>query len=240
MKYKLLVATSAALLLSGSARAQVDAGAIDPALREATEDISAYDALSALPTLGQRKTVFRSFNASRKAAAWRVHMKRYLARNPDLSEEQKAAIKKAIAVFTPELYTITSDDPRWSTQVDAPLEKMREEFLQVFSPGAVRELLLELGERDTLKPSRIEGRSVADPEQKRNGLASRSPVAHPGFESSAFKFRDQHVAAWPGMASHQQLLTQVRVASSSRLSIRPLLPFFTPDCSCSTSSDWCG
>jgi hypothetical protein len=240
MKYKLLVAASAALLLSGSARAQVDVGAIrDPALTEAIEDINAYDALSALPTMAERKAAYRTFKPSTRAAAWRVHMKRYIARTPDLSGEQKAAIEKAIAVFTTELYTIAPKDPRWATQVDAPLKKVREDLSQILSPGAVRELLQELGERDTLYTPRMGESSVADPPRNSNGLGSLSPIAHPRFESPAVKFRGQQVSAWPGLASSQQLLARVRSASPSHLAISPLL-FFVPDCSCSTLSDWCG
>lgn len=241
MKYKLLVATSAALLLSGLARAQVDVGAIrDPALTEPIEDINAYDALSALPTMAERKAAYDSFTPSRRAAAWRIHMKRYLARNPDLSEEQKTAIEKAIAVFTTELYTIVPGDPRWSTQVDAPLKKVREDLSQILSPGAVRELLLELGERDTLIPPKMGGSSVADPPRNSSAQGSRRRVAHPRSESPAVQFRGQQVPAWPGVASSQQLLTRVRSASPSRIAISPLLFFQTPNCSCSTISDWCG
>jgi len=233
MKCKLLVAASATLLLSGSARAQVNVGTVrDAARTEAIEDINAYDTLSALPTMEERKTVYRTFNASTKAALWRVHMKRYLLRTPNLSEEQKTAIEKAIAVFTRELFTIRPDDPRWQTQVDEPLKKVREDLSRVLSAGAVRELLQELGERDTLNPS---------PMGSSNALGVRTPVARLRFEAPALKFRGQQAAAyWGGMPSTHELLPRVRSASLGRVAINPLLLFQQPNCSCSTISDWCG
>lgn len=55
--------------------------------------------------MAYRKAVVAELSSVQKAALWREHISQYAASHPNLSKPQVAALKSAIALITPELFT---------------------------------------------------------------------------------------------------------------------------------------
>ncbi|WAM25167.1 MULTISPECIES: bacteriocin fulvocin C-related protein [Myxococcus] len=55
--------------------------------------------------MAYRKAVVAELSPVQKASLWREHLSQYAASHPDLSKPQVAALKSALALLTPELFT---------------------------------------------------------------------------------------------------------------------------------------
>lgn|GEM_PF-3226350 len=103
-----------------------------------------YRRLASLP-MRDRRTIFNSLTPEAKSGLWKVHLRSYVTRHPDLTEEQREAIQSTIPLITPGLFATPQGTPEWQTNVHQPLQRLTEKFLEVFSPKVAAELLEMLG-----------------------------------------------------------------------------------------------
>lgn len=103
-----------------------------------------YNTLSSL-SMDDRRVLFRGLTPEFKSALWRVHLKLYLSKHPDVTERQRETILSAIDLATPQLFEIPQDSPEWQTKVNEPLQRLTQQFLEVFAREVARELLAVLG-----------------------------------------------------------------------------------------------
>jgi hypothetical protein len=103
-----------------------------------------YNTLSSL-SMDDRRALFNGLTPEFKSALWKMHFKSYLSKHPDLTEKQREAIQSAIALATPQLFEISPDSPEWQTKAKEPLDRLTQQFLEVFPREVARELLAVLG-----------------------------------------------------------------------------------------------
>ncbi len=108
-----------------------------------------YTAISAL-SLTDRKALFAKSVSKDKSDLWRVHLALYLAQRPTMKKEQREVILDAISLATPELFSLSPDNPLWKAQVGEPLQLLNKKALVVFSKSEGAEFLNNLGGRDTV------------------------------------------------------------------------------------------
>src|SRR5215216_1108812 len=112
--------------------------------RISEEALRIYNTLSSF-SIEDRRVLFRGLTPEFKSALWKVHLRSYLARHSDLTEQQAEAIQSAITLITPQLYKIPQDSPEWQTNVDELLQRLTQKFLELFPREVARELLAVLG-----------------------------------------------------------------------------------------------
>jgi hypothetical protein len=99
-----------------------------------------YNTLASL-SLSERRTLFRGLTSELKSEIWKTHLRSYLSKHPDLKDEQKEVIQRAITFMNPELYDIPRDSPEFLEKVHRPMQLLEEQLLQVFSRDVAREIL---------------------------------------------------------------------------------------------------
>lgn len=116
------------------------------------EAIRLYRTLSSL-SMSSRRSLFNALTPELKSELWKVHLRSYLSKHPDFTEQQRDTIQSAIALITPQLYEIPKDSPEWQTNVHEPLQRLTQKFLEVFPREVARELLTVLGGPDPQQES---------------------------------------------------------------------------------------
>lgn len=116
------------------------------------EDARLYRTLSSLP-MRDRKTILNDLTPEAKSRLWKVHLRSYLSKHPELTEKQREAIQSVIALITPRLFEIPPDTPEFETEVVEQGQRLRKKFLELFPPKVVHELLEKLGGPEPPKES---------------------------------------------------------------------------------------
>jgi hypothetical protein len=101
-------------------------------------------------SLAERKELFEKLSSKEKSDLWRFHLALYLAHHSNLNREQRKVILDAMSLATPELFSISPDNPLWEVQVDKPLQLLNQRALAVFSKSEGAEIFNALGGYETL------------------------------------------------------------------------------------------
>lgn len=96
--------------------------------------------------LSERREAFIQATAVEKSALWRVHLALSLARLPELQAEQQRIILDSISLASPELFTITSENPAWRAKVDGPLQLLRQRALKAFPRNEAARILANISD----------------------------------------------------------------------------------------------
>ncbi len=96
-------------------------------------------------SLAERKELFEKLSSKEKSDLWRFHLALYLAYHSNLNREQRKVILDGMALATPELFSVSPDNPLWKTQVDKPLQLLNQRALAVFSKSEGAEIFNALG-----------------------------------------------------------------------------------------------
>lgn len=100
-----------------------------------------------------RKTILNDLTPEAKSRLWKVHLRSYLSKHPELTEQQREAIQSIIPLITPRLFEIPPDTPEFETEVVEQGQRLRKQFLELFPPKVVHELLEQLGGPEPPKES---------------------------------------------------------------------------------------
>lgn len=159
-----LVTTSAVLSFGGNVHS---AYIIEPTQTQQKEAdlasadvLQAYKDISALP-VSQRGDAFANSSAQKKSALWTLHMKLFLSKHPELTEEQRRIVSDAISLATPQFFEIRSDNPEWATKVDEPLQRLTQRAVEAFTPEVAYKIFGVIGDSDTPSQSRKNSASPA-------------------------------------------------------------------------------
>jgi hypothetical protein len=115
------------------------AASLDPAeLREAAANIDAYPAL-------YRRAIMTALPPADRSAAWREFFGEYIESHPALSTEQVAVLNDAIAVATPEAFTLPMK-PELKERISLTFERTQ----KLLGASTANELFVTLG------PARLE------------------------------------------------------------------------------------
>ncbi len=153
--FVVLAIASGALFILQATPAATEERACDVAARwikENPQDVPfSLDGVAALSPVYKR-IVFNSFAPERKAALWREHLHRFLAKE-NLTDEQRGFVQMAINFATPELYRDAAKgrSPAAQAQHNAHHKAIREQALALFSPK-MRRVFADLG-YGTTKPA---------------------------------------------------------------------------------------
>jgi len=107
---------------------------LDPAeLREAASNIDAYPAL-------YRRAIMTALPAADRSAAWREFFQDYIDAHPGMNAEQRSALADALAVASPEAFTLPVA-PALKERIGAAFEKTQ----KAFGATTASELFVTLG-----------------------------------------------------------------------------------------------
>lgn len=114
--------------------------------REAKENVLLQQYVDvSLSDPSTRRKFFTDLSGADRSYLWRVHLSFHIASHPELSAEQSQLVLDALAIATPELFSLRNDDPSWRAKVAEPLNGLRERALQLFSKEQAGEILANLG-----------------------------------------------------------------------------------------------
>lgn len=118
----------------------------DAARRLAAEPLEVAPTYETLVSQKKRDRLqaFGALPSSMKSAIWTHQFLIALAQHPEFTEEQRAVLYDAIALFTPRLFEISNPSPEWSSGVDQPLQKLTLRAKAAFGPLASK-LFAQLG-----------------------------------------------------------------------------------------------
>lgn len=106
----LLVVSVSLVFLPATSLAQTPE---QPAQSEIEEKaVRIYSNLSFL-SISERKALFQELTPELKSEIWRVQLRSYLSKHPDLTDKQRQAIESMIAFLKPQFYEIPQDSPEW-------------------------------------------------------------------------------------------------------------------------------
>lgn len=98
-----------------------------------------------LLSISERKALFGGLTPELKSEIWKVQLRSYLSKHPDLTDKQRKAIEFAIVFIKPQVYEIPQHNPEFEEKVNKPMLLLEKKMLEVFSQEVVRELLNVLG-----------------------------------------------------------------------------------------------
>jgi len=114
---------------------------------EAPDDLlQRYKDISALP-MKERKEAFRTVSPDNKSTLWRTHLALCLAKNADLTEDQKQIILDAMSLATPACYDSKSDRARF----EEPLRLLKARILTAFAREEGAKIFATLGDPEPSK-----------------------------------------------------------------------------------------
>ena len=103
-----------------------------------------YSNLNVL-SIRERKAFYQELTPELKSEVWRVQLRSFLSKHPDLTDKQRQSIESLIVFLTPQVYEIPQDSPGWEEKVNNPLQNITKRINEVFPREVVRELLTVLG-----------------------------------------------------------------------------------------------
>lgn len=111
------------------------------------ELLQKYQDISAVSML-KRKNLFRDASAKDRSNLWRVHLALYLAKQSELSNEQREFLVDVISFATPELYQLLEDNSQTKAKVKSSAEWLLARALILFSRQEAAEIFTKLGGKD--------------------------------------------------------------------------------------------
>jgi hypothetical protein len=111
---------------------------------QAQDALQKYADISALP-MEKRRAAFSNASPRDRSNLVRIHLALYLARQPELNEDQKQVILEGMSFATPERYAMTSDSPDWKANVEGPLRQFGGRILALFSKDEGARVFATLG-----------------------------------------------------------------------------------------------
>jgi len=172
-----------------------------------------YSNLSLL-SMSDRKAFYKELTPKLKSELWKVQLRSYLSKHPDLTDKQKQAIKSLIAFLTPQVYEISLDSPDWEEAVNKPIQNLTKRILEVFPREVARDLLTILGGSES--PAALNFRRISFI----SGL-NDSGCANTKQETNSWLPKDK-------IKIEQQPFKKISANLDD-----------PEDCDCSTRSDWC-
>ena len=114
---------------------------------KAQDPLQKYGDVSALPS-EKRRAAFSNASPKARSDLFRTHLALYLAKHPELNEEQKQIILQAMSLITPELYAIPSDSPDWKARVEGPMIQSENRVRAAFSREEGARIFATLGDQE--------------------------------------------------------------------------------------------
>lgn len=108
-----------------------------------------YNSLSLL-SKSDRKDFYRGLTSELKSEIWKLQLRSYLVKHPDLSDKQKQAIEELIVFIKPHIFEIPQDNPDFEEKVNKPVQFFTKKMTEVFPGEIVRELLTVLGSSESI------------------------------------------------------------------------------------------
>ncbi len=170
--------------------------------------VKIYSNLSLL-SINERKALFGGLTPELKSEIWKVHLRSYLSKHSDLTDEQRKAIESQIVFLTPQVYEIPQDSPEFEEKVNKPMQLLKKKMLEVFSREVVRELLNVLGGSESALSLNVERVNFV------------SELSNPGCAKTK-----QKTNSW---LTKKEIQTQQPFKQTS-------ISFVPIDCNCSTKS----
>ncbi len=140
----------ALLLLLGLAPAVSAANPPDQAAIEPLDAFSpavtrAYEYLHEPQTRAERLRSYGILSSAMRSAIWIHQFRVALDEHPEFTDEQRAVLEDAIALFTPELFEISASSQEWGRRVDAPLQAISQRARTAFGFALAAQLFTQLG-----------------------------------------------------------------------------------------------
>lgn len=103
----------------------------------------------------QRAQSFTQLPSAHKAAIWQLRLRKLLVAHPELSETQRQLILHALELLTPDAFEIPTSDPRWQSEVEAPLRDLELHAKIILGQALTREFFTELSEDQPLEQQSV-------------------------------------------------------------------------------------
>lgn len=207
----------------------------EPLAQSASEDeaVRIYSNLSLL-SISDRKEFYTGLAPELKGELWKVQLRSYLSKHPDLTDKQRQAIETVIAFLKPQVFEISQDNPEWDEKVDKPIQNLTKRILEVFPREVAREFLTVLGGSES--PISLNLRST-----KLRSINSVYGIN----DSGCNKTREEIIPLLAKKKSEIQPTSFVKISANSKAkncncsNKKPITVSLTENCDCSTRSDWC-
>lgn len=98
-----------------------------------------------------RKVVYRSLTPAAKAALWRHQLGRFVEEN-NLTPAQRAIVADAMALASPDLFSVKLSDPQWTTDVKPALQELEQRAKAAFPSQLALAAFGRLGPEDPVEP----------------------------------------------------------------------------------------
>ncbi len=172
-----------------------------PAQSEIEEKaVRIYSNLSLL-SISERKALFQGLTPELKSEIWRVQLRSFLSKHPDLTDKQRQAIESLIVFLKPQVYEIPQDSPEWEEKVNKPLQNLTKRIYELFPSEVARELLNVLGGSESavsLNVRRINfvpgigGPGCASTKQETNSWLPKKKIQTPQlFKQTSVSFKKE-------------------------------------------------
>lgn len=118
----------------------------DAARQLASEPLEVAQTYEALLSKSKRDrmSAYGDLPSSMKSAIWIHRCLTALAQHPEFTQAQRAMLRDALALFTPELFEISPSSPDWSNRVDQPLRNLANRAKAAFGFGLAGKLFAQL------------------------------------------------------------------------------------------------
>lgn len=170
----------ALLLLLGlapavSAANPPDRARIEPLDAFSPEVTRAYEYLHEPQTRAERLRSYGILSSAMKSAIWIRQFRLALDEHPEFTDEQRAVLEEAMALFTPELFEISSSSPEWGRRVDAPLQAIAQRARAAFGLTLAAQLFTQLGPTVPHPNPRADGTTLWQPKPLDANAQLRQP-----------------------------------------------------------------
>lgn len=184
-----------------------------------------YSNLSTL-SVSDRKEFYTKLTPDLKNEIWKVQLRSYLSKHPELTDKQRQAIESLIAFSKPQVYEIPQDSPSWEEKVNKPVQSLTERILEVFPREVAKELLTVLGGSES---------AVALDFKRINFVPGDSGCASTMQETNSWLAKKEIKTLQPFKKVSVSFKTKNCNCSNKKIPVS----FVMDNCDCSIRSDWC-